>query len=708
MILLAAWSAALASAAVLALFLARLGLRGRLFGDALAIGATLGATVALMLAPFDLRTNPFHFAPATVAFVFAGAPEEAIKLLGAFAFLRGHFRASERRDVVLAAGALGLGFATLENLFYLANAGEGWAMLAAQRALTAGPFHVLLGLAGGLAAARAPTSLAGAALGVAAGVGLAAIHGAYDFAVLAGAAPPEAMRLWAVRVGLDPVGALRGLMIAAEIAAALAAALALRASPGEDGEERDGRPTSSLLLRRGRGDENDRVSRMGPPPTLTLPRKGGGDSPRFQSVARRMGGLNASRRFSPLLHARALGWGFSLALAGGAVLAELAGLVASYAFDSFDALGAVLIFAALPFAVGVMAAPDVRPFSRRARRAVGALALTALVAGAGSAAVWGHAGWTWLDMTRHEARGARFFARRDYARAEDAFTRAVIAAPERTEPLLLRARVRVAARRLDAALADLDVAVRLTPDTAPIYVQRADVQRQRNVPDAALADLHAALRLAPDDVTLLALRAQAKLETGDPKGAYDDLAQASRRTPDAPLVRDIFAAWDIDAGDFDAAIRDLNARLHDNPGDADATFRRGRAWFYKGEFGRAEADFTRGEFEGLYPALWRFLAQTRLLVRADAGLRARLAGAPEAWPAPVARMLLGEIDLAAARGLALDEGERCEADFYFAASRLSVDPSETSAARLRVALGECPTSFIEYEGAKAALRRLAL
>jgi tetratricopeptide (TPR) repeat protein len=653
MILLAAWSAALASAAVLAMFLARLGLQGRLFSDALAIGATLGATTALILAPFDLRTNPFHFAPATVAFLFAGAPEEAIKFLGAVAFLRGHFRVRNARDVVLASGALGLGFATLENLFYLANAGGAWATLAAERALTAGPFHVLLGLAGGFAAARLPATFGGAALGVATGAGLAAIHGAYDFAVLAGAAPPEDLRSWAARVGLDPVAALRGLMIAAEAAAAISAALALR------------------------------FSRRGP---------------------------EATGRLRRLLHARALGWGLTVALAGGAVIATLAGGVVSYAFDTFDALGAVLIFAALPFAFGVLAAPEPRPLSRRVRRALGALAIAALGAGAVVAVMEGPAGWLWLDMTRWEARGGRFAASRDYARAEEAFSRAIADAPERVEPLLMRAKIRVAAHRLDAALGDLDAALRLAPGAAPIYAQRADVQRQRNAPAAALADLNAALRLASDDVTLLALRAQAKLETGDAKGAYDDIAQASRRAPDAPLVRDIFAAWDVDAGDFDAAVRDLNARLHDHPGDADAIFRRGRAWFYKGEFARADADFASAEAggQGLYPALWQFLAQTRLLAPGEASLRGRLATTTAVWPAPVARLLLGEIDLAAARALAADDGERCEADFYFAASRLGLDPSETSAARLRAAMGECPTAFIEYEGAKAELRRLEL
>jgi lipoprotein NlpI len=173
------------------------------------------------------------------------------------------------------------------------------------------------------------------------------------------------------------------------------------------------------------------------------------------------------------------------------------------------------------------------------------------------------------------------------------------------------------------------------------------------------------------------------------------------------LVRIILADWDVNAGDLDGALRELNARLHDAPDDMDATFRRGRVWLYKGDFARADADLARAAGSDLYPALWRFLAQTRLHADAGPDLRKSLEGA-SGWPAPVARMLLGEIDLAAARSQASDEGERCEADFYFAASRLGLDASETSAERLRAAMAECPTSFVEYEGAKEMLRRLAL
>ncbi len=133
-------------------------------------------------------------------------------------------------------------------------------------------------------------------------------------------------------------------------------------------------------------------------------------------------------------------------------------------------------------------------------------------------------------------------------------------------------------------------------------------------------------------------------------------------------------------------------------------------WLYKGEAELARADFIRADAKPdyLYPALWRFLAEARLKTDAAAPLRQRLAAAPKAWPAPAARMLLGEIGFEAARAQAEDADQRCEADFYFALSRLPQDDSAASADRLRAVLRECPTGFVEYEGAKAELRRLAL
>ena len=227
--------------------------------------------------------------------------------------------------------------------------------------------------------------------------------------------------------------------------------------------------------------------------------------------------------------------------------------------------------------------------------------------------------------------------------------------------------------RYDAALADLDAALRVAPQAIPLYVQRADIDRRRNAPAAAAADLDAALKRSPGAPELLALRAQARLEAGDVKGAHDDLVQARGEAPRDGLVQRVFAAYDIDAGDFDGALSQLNAALHADPADAEAAFQRGRVWLYKDEPALAFADFVRADDKAafLYPALWAYLAETRLHSGdGPAHLRRRLAAAPAAWPAPVAHMFLGDIPFAAARAAAHDDGERCEADFYFAMSRL--------------------------------------
>jgi len=649
-----------ASAALIALFLARGRIAGRLYLDALAIGVTLGAAVATALAPFDLRANPLHFSAQTMAFLFAGLPEEGVKLVGVAAFLRGHYLARRRRDVVFAAGALSLAFAALEDAFYIGNAGAGWTTLAVARALTAMPFHVFEGLAGGFVIASLRPGWRGAALGLCAWMGLAAIHGLYDFAAFAGgagAATPEGLRRLAAAFGWSPAVVLRALLALGEAAAALAGGAAV------------------LALR--------------PWDELSRPR----------------------RRLGRFVCSRGLGWALGAALTGGATLALAAGALAGVMLGSADLFFRFAILAILPLALGVLfLAGPAGPASVRLRRASAGIGLAAALALAASAAIWGPAQWRWLDALRFEANGARLAARGDYPGAIEAFGRALVAEPRRIQALSQRAAAEAAINRYDAALADLDAALRVAPQAIPLYVQRADIDRGRNAPAAAAADLDAALKRSPGAPELLALRAQARLEAGDAKGAHDDLMQARAEAPRDGLVQRILAAYDIDAGDFDGALGQLNAALHANPADADAGFQRGRVWLYKDEPALAFADFVRadGKAAFLYPALWAYLAETRLHAGdGPAHLRRRLAAAPADWPAPVAHMFLGDVSFEAARAAAHDDGQRCEADFYFAMSRLGRDDRQASADRMRAALKECPPGFIEYEGAKAELRQLS-
>ena len=653
------WALTPAAAALLALLLWRGGLRGRLYLDALAVGVTLGAAVAVALAPFALRANPQHFSPQTLAFLLAGLPEEGVKMIGVAAFLRAHYLARDRRDVVFAAGALSLGFAALENIFYLANAGSGWAALAIVRALTAMPFHVCEGLAGGYIVASVRPGAPGVVAAVAGWLGLAAIHGAYDFAVFAGApgaVAPVAFQRAVAALGLDLATTLRALLSAAQAAAALAAILA-----------------AAALRKAPNAAESGRLARWA--------------------------------------RGRAFGWLLGGALAAGALIVGLGGLFASVLLETASPFLAVALYGIMPLALGILLiveSPPSGPLSRRWRRGFAGAGLVAALALGLAGLVWGPSQWRDLTALRFETRGARLAASGDYDGAVEAYSQALAVAPDRIAALSQRAALYAAANRFPAALADLDAARRLAPDNVGLLAQRANVDRQRNDPLACIADYDAALKLKPGDAELLALRGQSRLEAGDAKGAYGDLAAASDRAPDNAVVRRIFAVWDVDAGDLEAALRDLNARLHADPGDFIAAFQRGRVWLYKGDSVRALADFERADRDPafLYPALWRFLARVQLQQEGDKELADRLAKSRDKWPAPVARMLAGTLSFETARVRAANDGERCEADFYFAMAQLKAATSDESAARLREALKECPTGFIEYEGAKAQLRRL--
>jgi hypothetical protein len=130
------------------------------------------------------------------------------------------------------------------------------------------------------------------------------------------------------------------------------------------------------------------------------------------------------------------------------------------------------------------------------------------------------------------------------------------------------------------------------------------------------------------------------------------------------------------------------------PKDAGAFFNCGVASLTKGSVADAQADFAQAnELNPKYPyaALWLDIAERRnRLPSGLAELSAKLD--MTAWPAPVVRHFMGEIDLAALLAAASDpdpvkaKGQLCEARF--------------------LAASECPKNFTERRAANAELRTL--
>jgi protease PrsW len=117
-----------------------------LVGSVSAIAIAVCELALGYLLPLD-RMNPIAQA-ATKSVLLAAIPEEAVKFFVLVALAEKHVDVRRQQDVILLALAVSLGFATLENFFFVTSV-DGWKMTAALRAITAVPGHGLDGLAMG-------------------------------------------------------------------------------------------------------------------------------------------------------------------------------------------------------------------------------------------------------------------------------------------------------------------------------------------------------------------------------------------------------------------------------------------------------------------------------------------------------------------------------------------------------------------------------
>jgi protease PrsW len=114
----------------------------------------VGLVESWLQAHIHFTTNP-ALAPFEKALLLAGIPEEVFKvsIIAAVALRARDF--DEPMDGVVYGTAVGLGFATVENVLYVLSAKTGWESVAIMRALLSVPFHGALGAIAGGYIARA-------------------------------------------------------------------------------------------------------------------------------------------------------------------------------------------------------------------------------------------------------------------------------------------------------------------------------------------------------------------------------------------------------------------------------------------------------------------------------------------------------------------------------------------------------------------------
>ncbi|MGE0151103.1 MAG: PrsW family intramembrane metalloprotease [Reyranellaceae bacterium] len=104
--------------------------------------------------PLMAIQDPF-WGPVAVAFLGAAIPEELTKFAVLFFYCMRHSHFDEPMDGLVYGMTASLGFAALENIFYLMSAGPDWVEVALLRAFLSVPSHgldgVLMGFFAGLA-----------------------------------------------------------------------------------------------------------------------------------------------------------------------------------------------------------------------------------------------------------------------------------------------------------------------------------------------------------------------------------------------------------------------------------------------------------------------------------------------------------------------------------------------------------------------------
>jgi lipoprotein NlpI len=262
------------------------------------------------------------------------------------------------------------------------------------------------------------------------------------------------------------------------------------------------------------------------------------------------------------------------------------------------------------------------------------------------------------------------------------------------------------------AFTDFNSAIRLDPNSAWAYATRGNLYRNKGDLEHALADMNEAIRLDPSYALAFFSRGEVYKNGGDFARAMTDMNESIRLDPNfAPAY---FSRGHLSyiLGNNPAAIEDFSKSIKLDPDDASAYFNRGVAYYVVGgRYADAVADFRKAaDFDpkDAYAALWRDLAERRNSAPSHLAETAKQLDMT-AWPAPVIRHFLGELNVEQTFGAAFDTdpktklAQTCEANFYSGEFALLKKNRKEAQRLLKLAADDCPASFVESTAAIADL-----
>ncbi len=274
---------------------------------------------------------------------------------------------------------------------------------------------------------------------------------------------------------------------------------------------------------------------------------------------------------------------------------------------------------------------------------------------------------------------------------------------------LNRGNVYVSKSDFDKALADFDEALRLDPKNAWAYAGRGNLYENRGDFDRALADMNESIKLDPGYALAYFSRGDLYRKKGDLARAMADMNDTLRLDPNYALAYFTRGRLSFMLGNGPAALEDFGKAIKLNGDDATAYFNRGVTYYTIG--GRTPDAIADFKPKDAYAALWRELAERRN------NEKGRLAEASRQfdmtiWPAPVIRLLLGELNAEQAFAAAFDTdpqikaAQTCEVNFYAGELALLKKNKKEAQRLLKLAADNCPPNFIESTAAVAGLIQL--
>ncbi len=262
------------------------------------------------------------------------------------------------------------------------------------------------------------------------------------------------------------------------------------------------------------------------------------------------------------------------------------------------------------------------------------------------------------------------------------------------------------------AFADFTEAIRLDPKNAWARTARGNLYKNNGDFDRALADFSESIQLDPNYAVTYFFRSELYQRKSDFDHAFADLNESIRLDPNYAPAYFARGSLSYTVGNNLGAVADFTKSIQLEPDEAKAYFSRGVAYFFVGgHIADAEADLKKAAAlnpKDAYAALWLDLAERRNNVPSHLAEAAKQLDMT-AWPAPVVRHFLSDLNAAQTLAAAFDRdpktasAQTCEANFYSGELALLKKDGKEAQRLLQLAANDCPRSFIESTAAVAEL-----